>query len=73
MFKTTKYIAFENGFLKEAEEQHCDILFLKGMIAEADDVSDKWASVFNAIEKEHTGFKVKLANELIHYAAINKP
>ena len=71
MFKTAEYIEFENGFFKEAAEQQCDVPFLKGMIAEADAASVKWATMFNDIEQEHPGFKVKLAEELIQYSTIN--
>ena len=69
MIKSAAYISFEEGFLKEAEAQGCDVEFLKGLIAQAEEVQNSYAELYDQIEKESGDklFKVKLACDLSDY------
>ena len=71
MIKSAAYIEFETGFLKQAEAEGMDIPFLKGLIAHAEEMQDKWAEYFDYLETQQPGFKVKLASELWDIALAN--
>ena len=75
MTKSAEYLAFEAGFLKEAAEAGLDVPFLKGLIAEAEEIQNKWAEFFEEAEKESGDplFRVKLANEIVMWNIQNPP
>lgn len=69
MIKTAQYIEFEEGFIKEAVATGCDEQFLRGYLAEADDMVDIWKSAFDKLaEDSHDpNYRLKLANELLYF------
>ena len=75
MINAEKYMRFEEGFLKEAAAQGLDVGFLKGMIAEASEIQQKWAEVFEEAEKESGDpqFRTKLANEIVYWSISTNP
>ena len=70
MTKSAEYIQFEEGFLKEAEANGCDIDFLRGYIKEADDITDMWKAAFDEMAEKSGDplYKVKLAMELASFS-----
>jgi hypothetical protein len=73
MIKTAEYIQFEEGFLKVAEQEGCNVNFLRGFIKEADEIVEKWALAFDMLEKEYNDpqYKTKVACELIRMTMIS--
>lgn len=69
MIKTAQYREFEEGFIKEAVATGCDELFLRGYIAEADDMVETWKTAFDKLaEDSHDPqYRTKLANELLYF------
>jgi hypothetical protein len=66
------YNEFVSGFLKLAEEEKCDVDFLKGYIKQADEIVDIWTQAFDVLAKESGDpqYKVKLANEIIRFTQL---
>jgi len=69
MNKTAAYIQLEEGFLKEAEEQGCDVDFLRGYLKQADDIVEIWKTAFDELAEKSGDpqYKIKLANEIVMF------
>ena len=68
--KSEEYIQFEEGYLKEAADNGCNVDFLRGLIKEADEMVEAWREAFDklAAESGDPQYKFKMAQELVYFA-----